>query len=181
MKKCNSCYENKDLVLFAKRKDSKDGLRNICKICLNLNKKVRYQNDEIKLKESNRKKEHYLNNKEVIIEKTKVYKRKSRQNIEIRLRDNLRNRLNQAIKKGQKSGSAVNDLGCSIEEFKVYLESQFQPGMNWDNWTRDGWHIDHKNAISKFDLTKAEELKKACHYSNLQPLWAVDNFTKGCS
>lgn len=96
-----------------------------------------------------------------------------------KLKNKLRNRLNCAIKNNYKSGSAVQDLGCSIEEFKTYIENQFQPGMTWNNWTKDGWHIDHKIAISKFNLSIREELLKACHYTNLQPLWAEDNLRKG--
>ena len=58
-----------------------------------------------------------------------------------KLKNNLRNRLNQAIKVDQKVGSAVKDLGCSVEEFKKHIESLWEPGMTWDNWTRDGWHV----------------------------------------
>jgi hypothetical protein len=95
-----------------------------------------------------------------------------------KIKGNLRNRLNKAINGNYKTGSAVKDLGCSIEDFKLYMESQFQPGMSWDNHTVNGWHIDHIIPLSKFDLTDHEKLKKACHYSNLRPLWAKDNLSK---
>ena len=91
----------------------------------------------------------------------------------------LRKRLGAAIKGKAKTGSAVVDLGCSIDDLKKYLENQFQPDMTWDNWSRNGWHIDHIVPLSKFDLSNREELLKACHYSNLQPLWAKDNIRKG--
>jgi hypothetical protein len=87
--------------------------------------------------------------------------------------------LNQAFKKNYKTGSAVSDLGCSIEEFKLYLESKFLPGMTWDNWSRTGWHIDHIKPLSGFDLTDPIQLQDACKYINLQPLWASDNISKG--
>lgn len=96
-----------------------------------------------------------------------------------KLSDILRSRLNKAIKNNQKAGSAVADLGCSIEELKIHLESQFQEGMSWGNYGLKGWHIDHIKPLASFDLTKEEELKEACHYTNLQPLWAEDNLSKG--
>jgi predicted nucleic acid-binding Zn ribbon protein len=95
-----------------------------------------------------------------------------------KMRSTLRARLNCAIKNGQKAGSAVKDLGCTIADLKTYLESKFLLGMSWDNWSKDGWHIDHIEPLSKFDLTNPEEFKKACHYTNLQPLWAKDNISK---
>ena len=104
-------------------------------------------------------------------------KRKLSNDIQYRLACRLRRRLSQALKGIYKSGSAVHDLGCSIEKFKVYLESLFQSGMSWDNYGE--WHIDHIIPLSKFDLTDREQLLKACHYTNLQPLWAEDNLRKG--
>jgi hypothetical protein len=35
--------------------------------------------------------------------------------------------------------------------------------------------------LSKFDLTIADQLKEAVHFSNLQPLWAKDNLKKYCN
>jgi hypothetical protein len=32
--------------------------------------------------------------------------------------------------------------------------------------------------IYLFFVKRQHELKKACHYINLQPLWAIDNFRK---
>jgi hypothetical protein len=78
-----------------------------------------------------------------------------------------------------KNSSAVGDLGCSIQEFKLYLESKFQTGMTWDNYGRKGWHIDHIIPISRFDLLNAEQAKIACHYTNLQPMWWNENLKKG--
>jgi hypothetical protein len=95
-----------------------------------------------------------------------------------RLALNLRGRLSQAFRNGYKTGSAVRDLGCSIEEFRIYLESKFQEGMSWDNYGRDGWHMDHILPLCRFDLSDEVQLKKACHYTNLQPLWAKDNLEK---
>ena len=99
--------------------------------------------------------------------------------LNFKLRNNLRIRLYKALKNDQKVGSAVSDLGCTIEELKKYLESQFKPGMTWENWSRYGWHIDHVVPLVHFDLTDPKQFKKACNYTNLQPLWAQDNLSKG--
>lgn len=38
---------------------------------------------------------------------------------------------------------------------------------------------DHVRPLSSFNLENDDDIKKACHYTNLQPLWAVDNIKKG--
>lgn len=96
--------------------------------------------------------------------------------INYRLRHNLRARLTRAIKNAQKSGSAIKDMGCSIEELKTHLESKFQNKMTWDNYGE--WEIDHIKPLSSFDLSKREELLKACNFNNLQPLWKADHSIK---
>lgn len=152
---------------------------------LNKDKKKKYyesNKNRIKL----RKKEYYKINKEKIKEYRKINKnrfRKHDQNrlkidIQYKISKTLRSRLNTAIKGNYKSGSAIRDLGCSVGELKIYLESKFQPGMTWENWGVNGWHIDHIKPLVSFDLTNREELLKAVHYTNLQPLWARDNIIK---
>jgi hypothetical protein len=94
-----------------------------------------------------------------------------------KLKKRLRTRLNHALFNNWKTGSAVNDLGCSIEELKQYLESQFTFGMSWDNYGK--WHIDHIKPLAMFDLSKRDEFLIACNYKNLKPLWAVENWSKG--
>ena len=103
-------------------------------------------------------------------------KERYQDDVQYKIKKNLRTRLNIALKNNHKSGSAVKDLGCSIEDFKCYLESKFDAPMSWDNYGQ--WHIDHVQPLASFDLTDREQLKKACHYSNLQPLWAKDNLQK---
>jgi hypothetical protein len=102
------------------------------------------------------------------------------EDVQFKLRKLLRERLRKAAKHGR-AGSAVALLGCSIDELKVHLESQFVDGMSWSNWSRDGWHIDHVKPLSSFDLTNMTQLKEAMNYSNLAPLWAPDNLAKGSS
>jgi hypothetical protein len=110
--------------------------------------------------------------KEYISNRTKI-------DIEFRIGIQMRSRLNKAIKGNFKSGSAVRDLGCSVEYLKAYLEGQFEPGMSWKNWSLKGWHIDHIRPLSSFDLTDREQFLQAIHYTNLQPMWAEENLKKG--
>jgi len=105
-------------------------------------------------------------------------KRKYWNNTQFRLKVVLRSRLNDALKNKNKKGSAVALLGCSIAEAVQHLESQFQDGMRWENYGE--WHIDHRKPLASFDLEDSLQLAEACHYMNLQPLWAVDNLKKGC-
>ena len=95
-----------------------------------------------------------------------------------RLTHNLRTRLNRALKqyKASKRTSVTKLIGCSIEELRAHLENQFVDGMTWENWTRDGWHIDHIKPIASFDRPDDPD---CWHYTNLQPLWASENMSKG--
>jgi hypothetical protein len=97
--------------------------------------------------------------------------------IQFKLAFNLRRRLNRALKGNYKAGSAVRDLGCSVIELKTHLENQFQDDMSWENYGK--WHIDHIIPLNSFDLIDREQFLKACHYTNLQPLWARENLSKG--
>lgn len=69
------------------------------------------------------------------------------------------------------------DLGCSLGEFKLYIENQFEPGMTWDNYGTK-WHLDHFIPLSYFDLNDRTQFLEAFHYTNVQPLWAKDNLKK---
>ena len=113
------------------------------------------------------------------------HKEKRKIDINYRLSSTLRSRLYSALRGQAKGGSAVRDLGCSIPEFKTYLEARFYPNpktgeaMTWENWTLDGWHIDHIKPLSAFDLTDRLQFLQAAHHTNLQPLWAQENLSKG--
>lgn len=66
-------------------------------------------------------------------------------------------------------------IGCSFEFLAKHLEAQFSEGMTWEN--RNQWHIDHRIPLSS--ASSIEEVTALFHYSNLQPLWAFDNISKG--
>ena len=102
-------------------------------------------------------------------------------NVQFKLRMLIRGRINSFLKKKniEKIDSTFNNLGCTIEELKIHIENQFVEGMTWDNWKKDGWHIDHIRPLNSFDLTDPTQFKEAIHYTNLQPLWWRDNIQKG--
>ncbi len=167
-----------------------------------LNNKEKELSRQQKWRENNREKIievskiYYINNKEKIKNKARIwYEKNSERKIEnmkrynynkyhsdpnFKLANNLRTRFGKELRKhlATKKESSLVLVGCSIKKLKKYLESKFEEGMTWDNWSVDGWHVDHIVPCSSFDLTKEKEQKKCFHYTNLQPLWAVDNREK---
>jgi hypothetical protein len=101
--------------------------------------------------------------------------------IKNKLRTNFVQRLRVALdRQGASKSSRTFDLvGCSLDFVMSHLEAQFLPGMGWDNWAVDGWHVDHIRPCASFDLTDPHQQRMCFHYSNLQPLWAEDNLRKG--
>ena len=151
-------------------------------------KAYRKQNAE-KIKEY--EKAYRKQNREKIKEYNKAYQKQNRDNIRIykrnkrktnlnfKLSDNLRSRLHLSLNGKSKSKNTLKLLGCSVDFLKKYLENQFQAGMSWDNYGYNGWHIDHILPCASFDLSDPKQQQKCFHYSNLQPLWAKDNISKG--
>lgn len=92
-----------------------------------------------------------------------------------RLRASLRDALNR--QDATKVFAISKSLGCSFPFFLKYLESKFLPGMHWGN--RHLWHVDHRRPLASFDLTDPVQQLEASHYTNLQPLWARANQSKG--
>ena len=112
-------------------------------------------------------------------ERINMYYRKRKENdTQYKLKTLLRDRLNKALSGRYRAGSAVRDLGCTIDEFKIYIENKFKDGMTWKNHGIFGWHIDHRLALANFDLTNREQFLEACHYTNLQPMWYMENIKK---
>lgn len=93
--------------------------------------------------------------------------------IKHRMRNRVRSRLKKKIAKELLNRTGYGDIDIIIR----HLERNFQKGMTWKN--TDKWHIDHIVPLAKFDLTKPEEVARASHWTNLQPLWKEENLKKG--
>lgn len=95
-----------------------------------------------------------------------------------KLKENTRNLICASFRmKGiRKNTKTFNMLGCTPEQFKQHIESQFDSNMSWDNYG-SYWSIDHiipiASAITENDLLKIN------HFSNLRPLEKIENIKKG--
>jgi len=162
---CSTCGIDKPVTDFVKDKYKSDGYHQECRAC-----KAIY------------KKEYYKKNREWLI---KQGAQRLHTSIQSRLSHLLRTRITGLVRSGTKAGSAVRDLGCSIIFLKEYLEQKFynhpttNEPMTWKNRGQYGWHVDHIKPLVQFDLTNREQFLQACHYTNLQPLWCMDNLRKG--
>ena len=190
---------------FSVRKDTSFGYRKQCKDCCKSRGRKYYHDriDNPDFKEMRRQKsiqwrkdnpEHYLElarnryykNREKEIERRKKYSRENKDKINKRVQNRRKNdplyklrqlmysRLRKKIK--NKSESMSDILGCTWEEFRIHIESQFKDGMTWDNHGQYGWHLDHIIPLSS--AKTEEEIYKLNHYTNLQPLWAEENLKK---
>lgn len=161
--------------------------RNKNKKIINNNYRLRYKKNPTERKKYHKmyyllnktnRNEYRLKNKNKIAEYAKLYINKKRKtDLNFKLRDILRRRIWNALKNNIKSTKTIVLLGCSTEFLKKYLEKKFQVGMSWENYGK--WHVDHIKPCSSFGLIKSEEQYKCFHYTNLQPLWAVENLKKG--
>jgi hypothetical protein len=175
--KCKSCRKEYDVRNREKLSEyhKQYSLKNKEKIklyqkeyhCSNKQKTKKYrENNKEKIKKT--KKQYRQNNKEKINECRRL---KLKNNINFRLAHTLRVRLNKVLKSksiNKTFQSHVKFIGCSLTELKNHLEKQFIEGMNWENYGK--WHIDHIKPLSNFDLKDEQQVKCACHYTNLQPL-----------
>jgi len=183
---CTSCNQEKEISEFPIQKSGKFGVRGFCKFCYNKYQKEYKKSEKYKISYIKHKSSFTYKKYQQKYKKSNVYKKaqrvyknnKYRLDINFQIACKLRTRFNKMLKNNLKHGSALKMLGCNIEEFKLYFQSLFTEGMNWEKVFNGEIHIDHKRPLASFDLPKAEEQAKACHYTNLQPLWAVDNIKK---
>lgn len=177
MKKCKICNIEKALDLFCVKKDEKDGRHRYCKDCMKEEKKQYYFNNKeehnnrtLKWHKENREnhnrlmKNHYHSNKD-------YYRQWNQNKMDtdplFRLRHAINALINHHLKEG-KSKHTLDYLGCTIQEYKEYLEPMFTPEMSWDNYGFY-WEIDHIYPLAKGG---------SFHYTNTQPLTISENKTK---
>ena len=125
--------------------------------------------------------EWYYKNKDRVRANQRIYEREGayRNSLHFKIKDGMRKRILEVLKRddGKKTQRTMKLIGCTVEELKQYIEKKFKPGMSWEQ--RHLFHIDHIIPCASFDLTKLSQQKKCFHYTNLQPLWAIDNIKKG--
>lgn len=192
MKKCSKCNKLKKKTSFYKASRHALGLSAWCKTCvLNYNRKNKDRKN-LRLKLWRDKNRQHVREQDRVYRANPTYKLKKRKraklwqkayrkkNESFRLAQNMRSRLRNALRasNAKKKSTTVSLLGCSISEFKTYLESKFKKGMTWKNYGTK-WHVDHIVPLSTVDLTKTSNLKRVCHFTNLQPLFVKDNLQKG--
>jgi hypothetical protein len=143
---------------------------------LSLQSKLYYHNN--KEKKCITEREYRRKNKDKINARKRKLREKYVTNPIYRIRYSVKERIRSFLnsRNMQKNNKTFEMVGIKPAELKYYLEKQFQEGMTWDNYGLYGWHIDHIIPISS--ANNEEELIKLCHYTNLQPLWAVDNIRK---
>jgi hypothetical protein len=179
---CSKCGLEKKLEEFPKDKNRNDGYYVHCKLC----RKLTYQSNSTIIKEKSKK--YYYDNKEKnhkkILERNRLWRKnnssyttnRKKSDPAFKLIKNLRRRLNRFISFTYftKRNTTIHHIGCSPQELKLFLEKKFIDGMTWENYGK--WHIDHITPLSS--AKTEEEIYKLCHYTNLQPLWAIDNLKK---
>lgn len=135
-----------------------------------LRKKINYNKDA--------KKEYYLKHKNRINKSaSKRISIKRHSNSIFKLKHNISCLIRNSIKKNgyKKSKKTEEIIGCTIADLIIHLSNMFLDGMSFDN--HGEWHIDH--IVPLVTAKTEEEVIKLNHYTNLQPLWAKDNLSKG--
>jgi hypothetical protein len=177
MKQCPKCGKTKDFSEFYAIAGGKTKQKYMshCRECLKTKNKGRKRSGKRKLV-ADMSPEEYKRYRD---KRNANFKKRYHNDLDFRIKKNLRERMRKALKGMSKTETTQNLLGCSEEEFKAHIASQFKEGMSWENYGYNGWHIDHIKPLDAFDLSDPEEQKEAFHYSNLQPLWSADNLSKG--
>jgi hypothetical protein len=132
-----------------------------------------YQNQYKKNNNYKSQKKYNQANKDTLLKKSYIRRNKKIENdplykLRLRISTDICNRLKKFLT--SKKSQTIKYLGCSFDQYKIYLESSFTPEMSWENWGNI-WEIDHITPVSSFDLTQEENIYKAFNYQNTQPLF----------
>ena len=177
-KLCKGCDEVKPIDSFAKKKGYKDGVYSRCRSCTNAYVRNLRKRDDVRERLNNATKRYYEKNKAKVNEQRRKYQKKRRHTDPLfKIKHLLRGLTYKAFyRNGYSKNTKTRELlGCDWEVCKKHIENQFTDGMSWEN--QGEWHIDH--IIPLASAKKPSDLKFLCHYTNLQPLWAKDNLSKG--
>ena len=174
-KGCKAEYRKKNRKALQKRKadyykENKEFVNESCKKWYQANKEAVTKQ---------RKKYRQANKDELTIKKRQYIRKRRNEDKSFKIKSNISRRIHHALKGQNKSDHTTTLLGCTPDCAKAHVESQFSKGMSWDNYGVHGWHIDHIIPCARFDLTDPEQQRKCFHYTNLQPLWAIENIKKG--
>ena len=186
-KVCSTCKKEKELSEFGNNSRTKDGKSYKCHDCeIDYFREWRKNNPDNVRKNQSTTFQTRKDNGKV----SAYWKQKRNNDPHWRLRRNLASRVWETVAGNVKSATTMKLVGCSVQDLRKHLESQFTEGMSWDNYGKnkakqnnypDWWDIDHKKACSKFDLSIPEQQAICFHFTNLQPLWHIDNIRKGGS
>ena len=122
------------------------------------------------------------------VEKNKLKLREQNKLKEQRYRDQMktraivtliRNRVHAVLRDNKKSERTIKLIGVvDWQDIRDKIEAQWEEGMNWDNWTKYGWHLDHVRPCASFNLSDPDQQKVCFNWRNLQPLWGEENWSK---
>lgn len=144
--------------------------------------KIWKENNKEKVKLYQNKSRNRPDRKEYEKNYSREYSKNRRDNdVIFKLKGNIRNYIRVSLtNKGLRKDSKTSKiLGCSFEDFKIYLESKFENWMSWENYGKYngdlnyGWDIDHILPLSS--VCREEEVIKLNHFTNLQPLCSYTN------
>ena len=179
---CRDCGSFLPISKFEISKRAKDGYGIRCSACAAA-RRDRWHNDldfrnnelEKQLKYAKKKFASDPKYRERISE---YQKKKYKEDPKFRLDANMSSYIRQTLN-GKKAGQSwLNLVDFTVEELMEHIESQFEPGMTWDNYSE--WHIDHRKPRSWFKYETAEDnaFKECWSLDNLQPKWAEENRRK---
>jgi hypothetical protein len=185
-RRCTKCSVIKSFTSFSPQKAGYMGIKAQCRECdTEYDNQFQAKNNTRAERDKTDKAKQYR--KKYVAENLdwwRKYEREYRYNrrkedMFFKIKGNMSGRLSDLINKRNLGTTTLELIGCDRETFISHIEKQFTEGMTWENYGLKGWHVDHIIPLSSFNLTVEDEVKKACHYTNLQPLWWQDNLEKG--